>query len=64
MVFSANSIVIGLCINEALAIILLKTPSNSLIFDSIFVAIFAKILSSTAIFSSCAFFLKIANLVS
>ena len=38
IIFSANSIVIGLCISDALATILLNTPSNSLMFESIFVA--------------------------
>ena len=52
MVFSANSIVIGVCVSEAVAMILLNTPSNSLIFESILLAIFANIESSTRIFSS------------
>ena len=62
--FSASSIVIGLCVSDALATILLNTPSNSLMFESIFVAIFAIIASSIIIASSCAFFLSIATLVS
>ena len=62
--FSASSIVIGLCVREALATILLNTPSNSRMFESIFAAMFAKITSSIIIFSSNAFFLKIATLVS
>ena len=62
--FSASSIVIGLCVREARATILLNTPSNSRIFESIFVAISAKISSSMIILSSRAFFLKIATLVS
>ena len=62
--FSANSILIGECINEALATILLNTPSNSLIFESIFVAILDNIKSSINIFSSRAFFLNIAKRVS
>ena len=64
IVFSANSIVIGVCVSEAVAIILLNTPSNSLIFESILFAILDKIVSSTIIFYSCAFFLKIAKRVS
>ena len=64
IIFSANSIVIGVCVKEALATILLNTPSNSLIFESILVAISDKIESSIMIFSSWAFFLNIANLVS
>ena len=62
--FSASSIVIGLCVRDARATILLNTPSNSRILESIFVAISAKILSSIIIFSSSAFFLNIATLVS
>ena len=62
--FSASSIVIGLCVREALATILLNTPSNSRMFESIFVAMSANISSSIIIFSSKAFFLKIATLVS
>ncbi len=50
--FSANSIVIGLCVNEALATILLKTPSNSLMLESILVAISDSIESSIIMFSS------------
>ena len=64
IIFSANSIVIGLWVKDARATILLKTPSSSLIFESIFVAISDKIESSIIIFSSWAFFLNIANLVS
>ena len=64
IIFSANSIVIGLCISDALATILLKTPSNSLMFESIFVAMSDKIESSMMIFSSYAFFLSIAKRVS
>ena len=64
IIFSANSIVIGLCISDALATILLNTPSNSLMFESIFVAMSDKIESSMMIFSSCAFFLSIAKRVS
>ena len=50
IIFSANSIVIGLWVNEALATILLNTPSNSLMFESIFVAISDNIESSIIIF--------------
>ena len=64
MIFSANSIVIGLCVREALATILLNTPSNSLMFESILFAISERIKSSITIFSSCAFFLNIAKRVS
>ena len=46
IIFSANSIVIGLCVSDALATILLNTPSNSLIFESILFAILDKIVSS------------------
>ena len=64
IIFSESSIVIGLCVSEALATILLNTPSNSLIFESILFAIFESIISSIIIFSSPAFFLKIAKRVS
>ena len=64
IIFSASSIVIELWVNEALATILLNTPSSSLIFESIFVAISDNIKSSITIFSSWAFFLNIAILVS
>ena len=64
IIFSANSIVIGLCVSEALATILLNTPSNSLILESILLAIFERIKSSMITFSSWAFFLKIAKRVS
>ena len=64
IMFSANSIVIGLCVNEALATISLKTPSNSLMLESILVAISDSIESSIIMFSSWAFFLKIAKRVS
>ena len=62
--FSANSIVIGICVKEALATILLNTPSNSRIFESILAAISASISLSIIILSSWAFFLSIATLVS
>ena len=52
IIFSASSIVIGLCVKEALATILLKTPSSSLMLESIFVAISDKIESSIIILSS------------
>ena len=52
IVFSANSIVIGVCVSEAVAMILLNTPSNSLILESILFAMFDNILSSTIICSS------------
>ena len=52
IIFSANSIVIGLCVRDALATILLKTPSNSLMFESILFAILDKIKSSIKTFSS------------
>ena len=52
IISSACSIVIGLCVNAALATILLKTPSSSRMFESIFVAIFDNIASSIIIFSS------------
>ena len=64
IIFSASSIVIGLCVKEALATILLKTPSSSLMLESIFVAISDKIESSIIILSSWAFFLNIAKRVS
>ena len=64
IIFSASSIVIGLCVREALATILFKTPSNSLMFESILFAMSANIESSITIFSSCDFFLKIAKRVS
>ena len=50
--FSASSIVIGICVKEALATILLNTPSSSLMLESIFVAMFAIIASSIMILSS------------
>ena len=43
IIFSASSIVIGLCVNEALATILLKTPSNSLMLESILLEILERI---------------------
>ena len=52
IMFSANSIVIGLCVREALATILLNTPSNSLMFESILLAMFESIKSSIMTFSS------------
>ena len=64
IIFSANSIVIGVWVKDALATILLNTPSNSLIFESILVAILDNIESSIMIFSSWAFFLNIAKRVS
>ena len=64
IIFSASSIVIELCVNEALATILLNTPSSSLMFESILFAMFESIKSSIIIFSSCAFFLSIAKRVS
>ena len=64
IIFSANSIVIGLWIKDALATILLKTPSSSLILESILFAMSDKIKSSIKIFSSCAFFRNIAKRVS
>ena len=62
--FSASSIVIGICVKEALATILLNTPSSSLMLESIFVAMFAIIASSIMILSSWAFLRNIATLVS
>ena len=50
IIFSASSIVIELCVKEALATILLKTPSSSLIFESILFAMFERINSSIIIF--------------
>ena len=64
IVFSANSIEIGSLLSEAIATILLNTHSNYLIFESILFAIFERIWSSTIMFSSWAFFLKIARRVS
>ena len=64
IVFSANSIEILSLFKEAIATILLNTPSNSLMFESILLAIFDKMWSSTIMFSSWAFFLKIARRVS
>ena len=64
IIFSANSMVIGLCVSEALATILLNTPSNSLIFESILFAILERIKSSIIMLSSWAFFLRIAKRVS
>ena len=64
IIFSASSIVIGLCVREALATILFNTPSSSLMFESIFVAMSESIESSIIIFSSCDFFLNIARRVS
>ena len=49
---SACSIVIGLCVNAALATILLKTPSSSRMFESIVAAMFDNIESSIMILSS------------
>ena len=61
--FSASSIVIGLCVSDALATILLNTPSNSLILESILLAIFDKrndlITSSNSISDINDFLLKI-----
>jgi len=64
IVFSANSIDIGSLLREAIATILLNTPSSSLIFESILLAMFDNIWSSTIMFSSWAFFLNIARRVS
>ena len=64
IMFSASSIVIGLCVKDALATILLKTPSSSLMLESILFAMFERIKSSMITPSSCAFFLKIARRVS
>ena len=56
--------VIGVFVKEAIDTSLFKAPSNSLIFESTFVAIFARISVSITIFSKSAFFLRIANRVS
>ena len=52
IVFSANYIEIGSLFKEAIATILLNTPSNSLMFESILLEIFERIWSSTIILSS------------
>ena len=43
IVYSANSIVIGLWVKEAIATTLLNTPSNTLMFESILFAMLERI---------------------
>ena len=43
IIFSASSMVMGLCVKEALATTLLNTPSNSRMLESILLAILERI---------------------
>ena len=60
----AKSTVTSLLVNEEYAIILIRAPSSSLMFDFILVAMYPITSFATFKFSTSAFFLRIAILVS